>query len=147
MPLWRGERALRESHPSRAFCPAATKTVCFHLKGGLVTIFPPPRRRHGVPGNFSLGPSPTRQADVADHFIKLLYYSSGPCGGPRCPFSETIFYRDICRRGSRASPRSLRPVPVSAFSFADSFSRPFATGEPPNLSFLNRRFWGPGNLC
>jgi len=55
--------------------------------------------------------------DVGDHFIKLLYYSSGPCGGPGCPFSEAIFYRDICR--GRLGP--LRRTTGPYFAFGPSF--------------------------
>lgn len=41
---------------------------------------------------FHSGRAPTQRADVADHFIKLLYYSSGPCGGPPVlPFSRPFF--------------------------------------------------------
>lgn len=59
------------------------KTVCFHLKGGLARIFPVARGTLLRPGQFfTRGRAPTQRADVADHFIKLLYYSSGPCGDP-----------------------------------------------------------------
>lgn len=76
------------------------------------------------PAIFHSARAPTLQADVADHFIKLLYYSSGPCGGPRCPFSEAIFYRDICM--------STRVSPSEEF-----------TARTRGSFFLNRRLFPP----
>lgn len=99
----------------------------FSLKGRFSHDIPSAAETR-CPGQFFTRPrAPTQRADVADHFIKLLYYSSGPCGGHRCPFSETIFYRDICRRGSRPL-RSLRPVPRTLFPW----TVPFTTLSPRN---------------
>lgn len=97
------------------FCSMVTKTVCFHLEGqSLIAIFSELRGRSvgrlvGQPTSqleresprqfFTRSDPGTTGADVGDHFIKLLYYLSGPCGSPWYPFSEAIFYRDICQGG------------------------------------------------
>ena len=109
------------------FCPVARKTVCFHLKGGLVTIFPVARGR-GVPGNFSLGPSPNAATGRRRPLHKITLLLVRPLWrAPGVPFSETIFYRDICRRGSRPL-RSLRPVHAFSFFFASALT-PFPHEE------------------
>lgn len=97
------------------FCSMVTKTVCFHLEGqSLIAIFSELRGRSvgrlvGQPTSqleresprqfFTRSDPGTTGADVGDHFIKLLYYLSGPCGSPWYPFSEAIFYHDICQGG------------------------------------------------
>lgn len=57
---------------------------------------------------------PRPGTDVGDHFIKLLYYSSGPCGGPGCvPFRGHFLPRHMSRRAWLSlslSPRSSSPV-------------------------------------
>ena len=75
----------------RAFCPVARKTVCFHLKGGLVTIFPVARGR-GVPGNFSLGPSPNAAAGRRRPLHKITLLLVRPLWrAPGVPFSRPFF--------------------------------------------------------
>lgn len=96
------------------------KTVCFHLKGGLVTIFPCATPRTESRVIFHPFRSPATGADVGDHFIKLLYYSSGPCGGPGCPFSEAIFYCDICRGGLGPLREAVTPYFVFRSFFLSS---------------------------
>lgn len=89
--------------------PGRNEDSMFSLKGRFSYDIPMRRLRNGVPGNFSPVPTPATGTDVGDHFIKLLYYSSGPCGGPGCPFSEAIFYCDICRGGLGPLRRTTGP--------------------------------------
>lgn len=107
------------------------KTVCFHLKGGLARIFPVARGTLLRPGQFfTRGRAPTQRADVADHFIKLLYYSSGPCGDPSplpsspvFPFSRPFFTATYVDEGLALSrvhgpSTALFPPSPSLFLFA-----------------------------
>lgn len=75
---------------------------------------------------FHSGRAPTQRADVADHFIKLLYYSSGPCGGPQVlPFSRPFFTATYVDEGlalSRVYGPSPRAFP-SLFIAAKKFHR------------------------
>lgn len=103
--------------------PGRDEDSMFSLKGRFSYDIPVRHPGQSIPGNFSPVPAPATGADVGDHFIKLLYYSSGPCGGPGCPFSEAIFYRDICRGGLGPPRRSPRRAVRSLRTFGPLFYR------------------------
>lgn len=87
-----GGKSVKGNPFGPAFCPVARKDSMFSLKGRFSEDISSGAGDSVSRAIFHSGRAPTQRADVADHFIKLLYYSSGPCGGPPVlPFSRPFF--------------------------------------------------------